>query len=720
MADVFISYSRVDQPIIKQLSQTLEKHGYSVWWDRELLGGDSFADDIERELMSAKAVIVSWSESGSKSRWVRDEAAIAADAGTLIAISTDGTNPPIGFRQFHCVDFSSWQQQADSYALNEVLRAISARITTTAKTSEYAEQTSSYVSPAVPLTRKPASVNSDDKIVAVLPFANRSPLSDDAYFADGIHDELITHISSLEAIQVISRTSVMGYRDMTKSIPEIANELGASVVLEGAVQRSGKRVRINAQLINGKSDTSIWSDKYDRDLSPENIFDIQSEITREIATALHSVLSKADENILSSAAPTNNLKAYDAYLRGKQKIRSEATGVQDFHAAITEFDKAIEDDANFAEPYANKARTYLTIYWFFGWEKTWLEKAQIAVQKAILLAPESIETMLAQAYFHYWGELDLVNAEAVLNRILKKSPQNTEAWACKSYVIRRSGRFIESITALQNAQRLDPMLIDIPMELSNTFAAIGQIDLAMEMLNRVYALAPRANFTAITAADVNYYAGDAKLAFEKANIKVDLPDFVYYYRRTFHALNTNNAENIDYALSTWPEEYYGNQMYPETYPLYYATACLQLNRHDEAQSILKEIKERIDSSINPYPAGWMPEAAYYPVTLPGLMGDIEAVREAVNQFEANAKLDQWGTIYHYHAIASAFLQCGDNESALTYLEKLSVIFGPCAYLLMSITPLYALLHNQPRYQALKRDCEHWQSSTQHYSQKAHV
>jgi hypothetical protein len=124
--------------------------------------------------------------------------------------------------------------------------------------------------------------------------------------------------------------------------------------------------------------------------------------------------------------------------------------------------------------------------------------------------------------------------------------------------------------------------------------------------------------------------------------------------------------------------------------------------------MLSNIKQRIDLSTEPYPAGWMPEAAYYPVTLPGLMGDHQGVCEAVHDYEAHAKRDQWGTLYHYHAIAQAFLNCEDIDSALNYLEKLAVIFGPCSYLPMSITPAYHILLSEPRYQSLKLAYEKWQ------------
>jgi TolB-like protein/Tfp pilus assembly protein PilF len=714
LADIFISYSRIDQPVIKKLSKELEARDFEVWWDRELLAGDTYADDIERELNCAKAVIVAWSASGSKSRWVRDEAAVAADTGRLIAISIDGSIPPIGFRQFHFLDFSAWQGEQNAPELDEVFKAIAGKFK---RTSYDAPESLNYTQSkpyqkhfqAPEQHQKPGK--NDEKIVAVLPFANRSPLSEDAFFADGVHDELITQISKLVAIQVISRTSVMGYRDVSKSIPEIANELGAVVILEGAVQRSGKRVRINVQLIDGQTDTNIWSDKYDRELSPENIFDIQSEITRVIADALDSVLSDKDESMLSSKAPTNNLIAYDAYLRGKQKARSEATGEDAFHAAIAEFEHAILVDPAFAEAHANKARAYMALYWFFGWDSQWLSLASLSVQEAVALSPNSIETLLAQAYFHYWGELDLKSASAVLERVLSISPQNTEAWACKSYVSRRDGHFLASIVELKNAMHLDPMLVDLPMELTNTFAAVGDFEQAHEQFKRVLTLSPKANYTAIMGADLYFAMGDQKRAYESSKIEVEVYDFAYYYRRAYHALNTTNKEHIDNSLHTWPEAFYGIPMFPEAYNLYKAQAYQLRGDFVEANKILLDVKSRIDRASDPYPAGWIGEAAYYPVTLPGLMKDLQGVKEAVKDFESKAKRDEWGALYHYHEIACAFTRCGDVESALEYLEKLMLSFGPASYLPMSIIPFYKDLHQTRKYKSFKIAYKSWQLST---------
>ncbi|NOR18695.1 MAG: adenylyl cyclase, partial [Xanthomonadales bacterium] len=160
------------------------------------------------------------------------------------------------------------------------------------------------------------NTNFDDNSIAVLPFANRSNVDDDLFFTDGIHDDLLTQLAKISGLKVISRTSVMEYRETTKKIPEIARELGVSKILEGGVQRAGKRIRINAQLIDVATDQHLWAETFDREMTIENLFDIQSEITRQIVSAVKLELTETQQRSLARV-PTNNLQAYENYLQAR-------------------------------------------------------------------------------------------------------------------------------------------------------------------------------------------------------------------------------------------------------------------------------------------------------------------------------------------------------------------------------------------------------------------
>ncbi len=187
-----------------------------------------------------------------------------------------------------------------------------------------------------------------EKSIAVLPFANRSANQADAFFVDGIHDDILTHISRISALKVISRTSVMSYRDTTKNLKTIGEELGVSTVLEGGIQRAGNQIRVNVQLIDAATDEHLWADTYDRRLTANNIFAIQSEIAKTVADALRATLSPEEQDRLATV-PTENLAAYEAYLLGRQRLARETAAA--FAEAVDYFQQAIELDPNFALAY---------------------------------------------------------------------------------------------------------------------------------------------------------------------------------------------------------------------------------------------------------------------------------------------------------------------------------------------------------------------------------
>jgi TolB-like protein len=195
--------------------------------------------------------------------------------------------------------------------------------------------------------------------IAVLPFVNRSGSAENAWFTDGMHDELLTRLARISALRVISRTSVLRYRDSTQPIPEIATELGVATVLEGGVQRVGNQVRVNVQLIDGRTDEHLWAELYDRQLSAETLFEIQSEITRAIAAQLSTELSAEEDRALGER-PTGNLAAYEAYLRGLADL--EVYTLSSKESAVERFTTAVELDPAFAGAWAGLCEAQLGRY----------------------------------------------------------------------------------------------------------------------------------------------------------------------------------------------------------------------------------------------------------------------------------------------------------------------------------------------------------------------
>ncbi len=198
----------------------------------------------------------------------------------------------------------------------------------------------------------------DDNSIAVLPFYNRSNREEDQFFTDGMHDDLLATIAKIGSMKVISRTSVMEYRDTTKKIPQIAQELGVANILEGGIQRSGNQVRINVQLIDAVTDEHLWAEIYDRELTAANLFAVQSEITKKIADALQAELT-TDEQLRIDARPTDNLQAYELYLRGRYLWQRR--GDENIRHAITLFEQATELDPQFARAWSSLAATQFTL-----------------------------------------------------------------------------------------------------------------------------------------------------------------------------------------------------------------------------------------------------------------------------------------------------------------------------------------------------------------------
>ena len=245
--------------------------------------------------------------------------------------------------------------------------------------------------------RAPAEVEGS---IAVLPFASRSTREEDIHFVDGIHDDILTQLSKLSAFEkVISRTSTEQYRGTKKTIVQIGQELGVANILEGGVQRAGNRVRINMQLIETRTDKHLWAETYDRELTADNIFKIQSEITRSIATALNAVLSNSDEIALQNR-PTQSLESYDAYISGRLMMTKYFEGEERIKQVVAAYDEAIALDPGFAEAYADKAFALLHLYWYTPVEGPWREAADESLRKAEALAPNAVETLSARGYDH--------------------------------------------------------------------------------------------------------------------------------------------------------------------------------------------------------------------------------------------------------------------------------------------------------------------------------
>jgi TolB-like protein/Tfp pilus assembly protein PilF len=335
-------------------------------------------------------------------------------------------------------------------------------------------------------TDQPAQTISRQSI-AVLPFDNRSPDANDAYFAEGIHDDLLTNLARIGSLKVISRTSVTQYKDTEKTIPQIAVELGVATIMEGAVQRSGDQVRINVQLIDAQTDEHLWAEIFDRELTAQNLFAIQSEISGAIAAALKATLT-SDEQRQVNTVPTQNLRAYEAYMRGRQFMATRE--VAKLKEATGEFRAAVDLDPLFALAWVGVADSYnlLASYGSFNLEKA-LVIREDAVKHALAIDPGLGEAYASLATIH--GDRGEYTAmESAYRKAIELSPNYATAYQWYGNVMTGLSRAQEAVDLNLKAAELDPRAAIIATSLGGAYANQGLLSRAEQQYRKVIELNP--------------------------------------------------------------------------------------------------------------------------------------------------------------------------------------------------------------------------------------
>jgi TolB-like protein/Tfp pilus assembly protein PilF len=308
-----------------------------------------------------------------------------------------------------------------------------------------------------------------DKSIAVLPFQNLTDEKANAYFAEGIQNEILTKLATVRDLKVISRTSTAKYQSKPENLKAVAQELGVSTILEGTVQRAGDKVRVNVQLIDARADTHLWANSYDRDF--KDVLAVESEVAAQIADALQANLSASESHVLA-AARTENTEAYDFFLRGQYEFhQAESSLAADaYDRADAFYRQALARDPNFAEAAAELARNRLSRHWFVSpLAPAELEEVKSLIDRALALAPNSPEAHFALGLFFYWGHRQYENALAEFNRTLELQPNNADARAFCAWVYRRRGEWERSLADSQRAEELDPRDASIPTNIGVTY-----------------------------------------------------------------------------------------------------------------------------------------------------------------------------------------------------------------------------------------------------------
>jgi TolB-like protein len=427
MTDVFVSYARANEGRARQIAEALRALGYAVWRDDELPAHRAYGEVIEERLRAAKAVVVVWSADAVKSQWVRAEADLAREAGTLVQLRVDASALPLPFNQIQCADLVGWTGDARSTGWQKVVASVAALSDSTAA-----------VAPPAPRTVPDPPT---DLVLAVLPFDNLSSDPEMAFFSDGVSEEIIQRLARGANLKVIGRTSSFQFRGERKA--EAAQALNCSHVLDGSIRRAAARVRVSAHLVEAASHTTLWSDRYDRGL--EDIFSVQDEISESIAGALNRAFSSFSS---STVDPT----VYDLYLRASPKSYAP----EELRRSVGLLEVATERAPHFAEAWGRLAylRAWLHFYEPFTVRAARSEQVAREAQRCLALDAHNLDALLGQ-FFVIPPIGRFVATEAAMDRLREALSRVGAESGYVGWYLRTTGRVRESLVETERAYRLD-------------------------------------------------------------------------------------------------------------------------------------------------------------------------------------------------------------------------------------------------------------------------
>jgi TolB-like protein/Tfp pilus assembly protein PilF len=548
-----------------------------------------------------------------------------------------------------------------------------------------------------------ASARKLDKSIAVLPFENFSDDKENAYFADGIQDDLLTTLSKISDLKVISRTSVMQYRGRANNVREIGKALGVSAVLEGSVRRAGNRVRVNVQLIDATNDEHLWADEYDRELT--DVFAIQSDLADKIATALRAKLSPAEKAQIERK-PTENAEAYLAFIQAHGYVTKPDRLPVDLLTAEGLYQRAVQLDPNFALAHANLSRLESTIYHFSDPTPARLEKARAAFKTATGLQPDLPETHVALGYVYYYGDRDYERALAEFEIAQRGLPNDSATYLAIAAIQRRQSKWADSTAGFEKAASLDPKDGFIWENLAINYLAMRNYPAAEKTLDRGLAVAPESmNLHAMRAELQINWKGDIG-AVEKALAKMP-PGFdpggtVTCARYGIYIL-THRYEEALHLMQQSPQQSFHMEI-PVDQPraLLIGQVLRLLHKDAEARAAYEEARVVLEASVREVPDDAMRHA---------LLGQIyaalgrkeDAIREGKRAMEIlpeskDALEGPMATI----GLAQIYAVVGDRDNALSLLEHLLEIPSSLSVHMLQLDPIWDSLRNDPRFIELLR------------------
>ena len=544
------------------------------------------------------------------------------------------------------------------------------------------------------------------KSIAVLPFENFSEDKAFAFFADGVQDEILTDLAKIADLKVISRTSVMQYKNTAaRNLPEIAQALKVAHVLEGSVQRSANRVRVSAQLIDARNDTHVWAEKYDRDLA--DVFAIQSEIAQKIADQLQAKLSPTEKSAISER-PTSDLAAYDLYLRAKELIYGDISPnrqKENHLKAVQLLDQAVARDPTFLLAYCQLAYAHDQVYFAdFDHTETRLALAETSVKAAVHLQPDSGETHLAQAIHFYWGYRNYDRAREELAKAQAALPNNARIFAFLGLIDRRQGRWDEAVRNLERAVDLDPRNAEMLDGLGETYFLLRRYGEAIAIYNRELVLQPRNAFLRAWAVGVGMDA-DANMAPIRATLntieaegpasaaEVVIVSFEQARREREPAAAARALANIS-------KDSYANGSSPFPHAFYEGVVAKLRQDAPGAQAAFMDARAETEKIVRAQPKNANPLSVL--ALIDAQLGEKEkAIREARTACDMlPISKDAYGGVELITNLATVYALTGEKDLALEQLEIVANLPAGPNYGQLRLQPEWDSLRGDPRFEKI--------------------